>query len=374
SIRPLRSVLFAAGQRSLSGGVFVCDNAEFFHFEGVSEPVTAYRVTGRRAIDSRFAATRGTGKTTQFVGREHELQQMSTLWERTKGGKGQVALLCGEAGIGKSRVIETWLDRIADEPQIIIRYQCSSHHTNSPFYPIINQLEHAAHFGREDPSEVKLRKLEAALSPAGAATLADTPFYAALLSIPPDGSYSSPVVTPQRQRDLTLPALVRQILGLSVTRPVVIEVADAHWIDSSTLELLNRCIASIKAARVFVLISFRPEFFPHWLDESYVTMLRLDRLAREEIGMIVFDIGGSKELPRGLHEQIINKADGVPLFAEELTKTVLESGLLQDAGDHYTTMGPLPSHALPTTLLGSLTARLDSLGPNKELAQIGAAI
>src|SRR5262249_9222458 len=220
NIAPPKSVTITASTRKLLGSVFVCDNAELFHFEGASEPVTAYRVTGRRAIDSRFAATRGTGKTTQFVGREHELQQMSTLWERTKGGKGQVALLCGEAGIGKSRVIETWLDRIADEPQIIIRYQCSSHHTNSPFYPIINQLEHAAHFGREDPSEVKLRKLEAALSPAGAATLADTPFYAALLSIPPDGSYSSPVVTPQRQRDLTITALVRQILGLSVTRPV----------------------------------------------------------------------------------------------------------------------------------------------------------
>src|SRR5262249_43437497 len=197
---------------------------------------------------------------------------------------------------------------------------------------------------------------------------------AALLSIPPDGSYSSPVVTPQRQRDLTITALVRQILGLSVTRPVVIEVADAHWIDSSTLELLNRCIASIKTARVFVLISFRPEFFPHWLDESHVTMLRLDRLAREQIGVIAFDVGGSKELPRGLHEEIINKADGVPLFAEELTKAVLESGLLQDAGDRYITVGPPTPLAVPTTLLGSLTVRLDRLGQIKEIAQIGAAI
>jgi predicted ATPase len=177
---------------------------------------------------------------------------MSTLWERTKRGKGQVALLCGEAGIGKSRVIESWLDRIADEPHITIRYQCSPHHTNSPFYPIINRLEHAAHFEREDTPDVKLRKLEAVLSQAGAATLADTPFYATLLSIPPDGFYSSPPdLTPQRRRDLTIAALLRQVLGLALARPVVIVLADAHWIDSSTLELLGRCIASIKTARVF---------------------------------------------------------------------------------------------------------------------------
>jgi class 3 adenylate cyclase/predicted ATPase/DNA-binding response OmpR family regulator len=366
NIAPPNSVIVTENTRKLLSSVFV--------LEGVSHPMTAYRVTGKRTVESRFAATRGTGKPTQFVGRQHELQRMSTLWERTKGGKGQVALVCGEAGIGKSRVIEAWLDRIADQPHIIIRYQCSPHHTNSPFYPIIDQLEHAADFEREDPPAAKLRKLEAVLSQAGAATLADTPLYAALLSIPTEGFYSSPDLTPQRQRDLTIAALIRQVLGLALTRPVVIELADAHWIDSSTLELLNRCIASIRTARVFVLISFRPEFFPHWLDELHVTMLRLDRLAGEQIGVIVSDIDASKELPRGLHKQIINKADGVPLFAEELTKTVLESGLHQNAGDQYITVDPLPPLAIPTTLLGSLTARLDRLGPGKEIAQIGAAI
>jgi class 3 adenylate cyclase/DNA-binding response OmpR family regulator/predicted ATPase len=371
NVTPPNSVTVTASTRKLLGNVFVCD--EFCEFEGIPDPVTAYRVTGKRTIESRFVASK-TGKLTHFVGRQHELQQMSGLWDRIKGGKGQVVLLCGEAGIGKSRVVETWLDRITDEPHITIRYQCSPHHTNSPFYPVINQLEHAAHFAREDAPDVKLRKLEAVLSQAGAATLLDTPLYASLLSIPTHGLYLSPDLTPQRQKDLTIAALIRQVLGLALTRPVIVELADAHWIDFSTLELLSRYIASIKTARVFVLVSFRPDFFPPWLDESHVTMLSLNRLARGQIEDIILDVAESKELPRALHERIVSKTDGVPLFAEELTKTVLETGLLQDAGDHYIAVGPPLPHAIPTTLQGSLTARLDRLGPIKEIAQIGAAI
>src|SRR5262245_44886721 len=367
------SVIIAASTRKLLGNVFVCENAELREFEGDSGPVTAYRVVGKRAIESRFVARR-TGKLTQFAGREAELQQMSTLWQQAKNGKGQVALVCGEAGIGKSRVCEEWLNGITNEPHILIRYQCSPHHTSSPFYPVIRELENAARFEREDSPDVKLKKLEAMLSRAGGATRADVPLYASLLSIPSDGFYSSPDLTPQRQRDLTIAALLRQGLGLALARPAVIVFEDAHWIDSTTLELLNRFIASIKAARVFVLVSFRPEFFPQWLDWSHVTMLHLNRLPREQSGAIIFDVAGQKELPHDLHEQIIRKADGIPLFAEELTKTVLESGLLQDTGQRFVTVGAVPSLAIPTTLLGSLTARLDRLGPVREIAQIAATI
>jgi class 3 adenylate cyclase/predicted ATPase/DNA-binding response OmpR family regulator len=363
------SILVDASTRKLLGSVFECDNPELCG----AEPVTAYRVTGKRAIESRFIASQR-GRLTPLVGRENELQQLSTLWERTKGGKGQVALLCGEAGIGKSRVCEAWLDSIADEPHVIIRCQCSPHHTNSPFYPSIRQLEHATRLEREDGPDEKLNKLKAVLSRAGAATLADTPFFAALLSIPTDGAYVPPNLTPQRQRELTIAALVRQVLGLALARTVVVELADAHWIDSSTLELLSRCIASIKTARIFILVSFRPEFLPPWLEESHVAMLWLDRLAREQAAAIVFDVAGRKELPREIHEQIVSKCDGVPLFAEELTRTVLESGLVQDAGERYVINGPQSGLAIPTTLLGSLTARLDKLGPSKEIVQIGAAI
>src|SRR5215472_3375576 len=299
---------------------------------------------------------------------------MSSLWQRAKNGKGQVALVCGEAGIGKSRACEEWLNCITNEPHILTRYQCSPHHTSSPFYPIIKQLENAAHFEREDTPDVKLKKLEAMLCSAGAATRADIPLYASLLSIPTDGFFSSPDLTSQRQRDLTIAALLRQGLGFALAQPVVILLEDAHWIDSSTLELLSRFIGSIKAARVFVLVSFRPEFVPQWLDESHVIMLRLNRLPREQSESIIFDVAGHKGLPHELHEQIILKADGIPFFAEELTKTVLESGSLQDTGERYVTVGAVPLLAIPTTLLGSLTARLDRLGPVREIAQIGAAI
>ncbi len=196
---------------------------------------------------------------------------------------------------------------------------------------------------------------------------------AALLSIP-TGEPPAQDLTPQRRKDLTIAALIRHTLGLAGDQPLVVELADAHWADSSTLELFSRIIASIKATQVFVLISFRPEFFPQWLNEPHVTMLRLDRLGREQIEAMIFDVAGQRALPPEMCAQIISKTDGVPLFVEELTKSVLESGLLEDAGDGLTNAGPLPLLAIPTTLLGSLTARLDRLGPVKEIAQVGAAI
>jgi DNA-binding response OmpR family regulator/class 3 adenylate cyclase/predicted ATPase len=372
SIAPASSILVAASTRKLLGRAFICDDPTSYELAGVSEKVTACLVAGRLAIESRFSSTRGP-RLTQFVGRQHELQQLMTLWERAKADQGQVALLCGEAGIGKSRVCEVFLEQITAEPHNTIRYQCALHHANSPFYPIIDQIEHAAHIKRGDASDVKLEKLEVGLWEYGATTPADMRSLAGLLSIATD-DLPAPGLTPQRQKDLTIAALIRHILGFARAQPVIVELADAHWADSSTLELFSRIIVSIRAAPVFVLMSFRPEFFPHWLDEPHVTMLRLDRLGREQIEAMIFDVAGQRALPSEMHAQIISKTDGVPLFVEELTKSVLESGLLQEAGDRLITVGPLPPLAIPTTLHGSLTARLDRLGPVKEIAQVGAAI
>ena len=372
NIAPPNSILVAASTRKLLGRAFVCDDPGSYELAGVSEKVTACRVAGRLAVESRFSSMQGP-RLTQFVGRQHELQQLLALWERAKADKGQVALVCGEAGIGKSRLCEVFLDRIAYEPHITIHYQCSPHHSNSPFYPIIDQLEHKADFKRGDAPDVRLKKLEAALSENTATTLADIRSCAALLSIP-TGERFAVGSTPQQQKDLTIATLMRQILGLARKLPVVLVLSDAHWADSSTLELFDRMIASIKTAQVFVLVKFRPEFFPQWLDDSHVTLLRLDRLGREQSEEMIFDVTGHKALPPEMHAQIISKTDGVPLFVEELTKSVLESGVLQNTGDRLITVGPLPSLAIPTTLLGSLTARLDRLGPVKEIAQIGAAI
>jgi class 3 adenylate cyclase/DNA-binding response OmpR family regulator/predicted ATPase len=373
NITPPNSVTVSASTRTLLGGTFVFDNPALCQLEGLCEPLTAYQVTEKRAIECRFVAHR-IGRLTQFVGREHELRQMSTLWERAKGGKGQVVLICGEPGIGKSRLIETWLDRITEEPHTTLMYQCSPHHTNSPFFPVITQLEHAAHFAREDTPDVRLSKLEVVLSESGAATPADTLLYATLLSIQTDRFQSSPDLTPQRRRVLTIAALTKQVLDLALMRPVIVVLGDAHWIDSSTLELLDRYILSNKTARVLILVSFRPEFFPSWVNESHVTMLRLNRLSREETGVIVSDVAEDKGLSCELHEQITRKADGVPLFAEELTKCVLAPGQPQEAGALYRAADPAPPVAIPMTLTDSLTARLDRLGPTKRIAQIASVI
>jgi predicted ATPase/DNA-binding response OmpR family regulator/class 3 adenylate cyclase len=372
NIAPAGSILVAASTRKLLGRSFICDDPSSYQLAGISEKVTACLVAGRWFIENRFSSTRGP-RLTQFVGRQHELQLLLTLWDRAKANQGQVALLCGEAGIGKSRVCEVFLERINAKPHVTIRYQCALHHANSPFYPIIEQIQHAAHIKRGDAPDLKLEKLGVALSESDPATPADMRSLAALLSIP-TAAPPAPGLTPQRQKDLTIAALIRHILGLARDRPLIVELADAHWADSSTLELFSRIIASINAAQVFVLMSFRPEFFPHWLNEPHVTMLRLDRLGREQIEAMIFDVAGQRALPSEMYAQIISKTDGVPLFVEELTKSVLESGLLEDAGDKLTTVRPLPPLAIPTTLLGSLTARLDRLGPVKEIAQIGAAI
>ena len=373
SLAPPNTVVVAANTRRLLGDVFVCEYLGSYELKGISEPAKAWRVTGERAVESRFEAMRS-GKLTQFVGRQTELSQLLSLWERAKAGEGQVSLLCGEPGIGKSRLSMALFEQTSAEPHMTIRHQCSPRHVNSPFYPIIRQFERAARFERDDTADVKLEKLETLLSLAGQTTLADAPLFAALLSIPTGGRYPELDLTPERQKNLTIAALNRQLFGLAQTRPVLVVFEDVHWIDPTTLDLINQLIEPIKEAPILYLITFRPEFFPPWLDWSNVTMLRLNRLGHDHARAIIVEIAGGKELPADVYEQIISKTDGVPLFVEELTKTVLESGLLHDAGDHYVIAGPLPPPAIPATLHDSLMARLDRLSPIKEIAQIAAAI
>jgi predicted ATPase/DNA-binding response OmpR family regulator/class 3 adenylate cyclase len=364
------SVLIAESTRKLLGRGFVCENLAPHQLAGASEAVNACRVARTRTVESRFKAMRPQG--TRLVGRDQELRQLLALWDRAKRGEGQVGLVCGEAGIGKSHLCEFFLEHFVEEPYAILRYQCSPHHLNSPFYPVISQLKHAMGFEHADTRAVKFEKLEAALSQVLEPTKENTSLYAALLSIAPQREPSLGL-TPQRQKNLILAALIRDILSHADKRPLVIVLADAHWIDSSTLELVNGIIPLIKKARVLFLIKFRPDFKPQWLSEPHVTMLILDRMGHEHSHAMISDMIGDKELPRQLEEEIIHKADGIPLFIEELTKSVVQSELVQDVGNRYVVPGPLPL-AVPASLLDSLTSRLDRLGPAKEIAQIGAVI
>ena len=367
------SVLITASTRRLLNSAFVCENLEQHALAGVSEPVSTWRVTGKRAVASRFKAKRS-NKITRLIGRDRELQRLLALWDQAKRGEGQVALVSGEAGIGKSHLCEFLLGRLVGEPHLTLRYQCSPHHLNSPFYPVISQLEHAMAFAQADTPSLKFEKLKAVLSHVVEATQEDVLLYAALLSITAPEREPSLDLTPQRQKDLTIAALSRHLLSLADKQPLIVVLADAHWVDSSTLELVNRIIPLIKTARVFFLIKFRPEFMPQWLSEPHVTMLRLDRMGCEQCRAIISEVIGDNALPREAEEQIIDRADGVPLFVEELTKSVLESQLVQDVGDRHIAVGGVPSLAVPASLVDSLTARLDRLGPAKEIAQIGAVI
>jgi predicted ATPase/DNA-binding response OmpR family regulator len=367
------SVLIAESTRKFLSRVFTCEDLARHQLSGSSHAVNACRVTGRRTVESRFKAMRPQG-VTRLVGRDRELRQLLALWDRAKRGEGQVALVCGEPGIGKSHLWVALLEHIAEDPHVTIRYECSPYHPNSPFYPIISQLDQTIGFEQTDTPANKFRKMEVALFQGLEVARNDFALFADLLSIRTTERVSALTSTSRQHKDLIIAALTRHLLHIAGQQPLIIVLEDVHWIDSSTLELVERIIWSIGAAQVLVLMQFRPEFCPAWLGQHHLNMLRLDRLGREDTCAIISGVTGGKQLPAELQEQIILKTDGIPLFVEELTRSILESGLLEDVGDRYVAAEPLSTLVIPATLLGSLCARLDRLGPAKKVAQIGSAI
>ena len=297
---------------------------------------------------------------------------MQRRWQQAKAGEGRVVVLIGEPGIGKSRLAQAMLEQPAGEPHTRLRYFCSPHHQASALHPFITQLEHAAGFSREDMPEARLAKLEALLarSNAGAEEIG---FIAERLSIPTGDKYPLPDLTPQRRKEKTFEALLAQMARLAARQPVLMLFEDAHWIDPTSLELLTLTVARASTLPLLLLVTARPEFTPPWPADAHVTM-PLGRLGRREGATLVERSAGGKALPAEILEQILARTDGVPLFLEELTKTIIESGLLREEDGHYALDGALPPLAIPATLHDSLMARLDRLAPVREVAQIGAAI
>ncbi len=368
-----RSVVISQATRRLVGGLFELTDLGPKRFRGFAEPLSAWRVEGEGRAEDRFAG-RQTAGLTPLVGREAELRQLLHRWQQVKDGEGHVVLLSGEPGIGKSRVVRELRERLEGEPRIRLLYQCSPHHTTSPLHPVIAQLERAAGFARDDLPDARLDKLEAVLTRGTDMLDQAVPLIAALLGLPTGGRYPALDLTPQRQKQLTLGALVEQLDGLAAERPVLLAYEDVHWSDPTTQELLRLTIERVHRLPVLAIITFRPEFTPPWSGQPHGSALALSRLGRREGAALVERVVRDKALPAEVAAQIVAKTDGVPLFVEELTKTVLESGLLADAGDHYELAGPLPPLAIPATLHDSLLARLDRLAPVKEIAQIGAAL
>ena len=366
-------VVIGERTRQLVGGAFEVEDLGLQEFKGVAAPMRVYGIRGASTAETRFEAASARGLT-PLIGREEELGLLRQRWQQAKAGKGQVVLLTGEPGIGKSRLIQTFYERTAAEPHIRLRYQCSPYYRNSAFYPIMVQLERAARFLRDEPPAQKLAKLEDLLEQATERVADVAPLVAALLSIPTGDRYPPLDLSPQRQKEKTIEAFVDQLSGLARRQPVLLLFEDAHWSDPTSLDVLDRIVHRVQDARVLAVITYRPEFDAPWQAMPYVTALPLTRLSRQQGVAMVERITAGKALPREVLAQILAKTDGVPLFVEELTKTILESSLLRDAGDHYALTGPLPPLAIPSTLQDSLMARLDRLAPVKEVAQIGAAI
>ena len=366
------AVVISSSTRRLTGGLFEYHDLGSVALKGFAENVQTWQVLGAGAAEGRFEALRATS--TPLVGRDEEIDLLMRRWAQAKAGNGSVVLIAGEPGIGKSRIAQTVQQRLAGEPYTSMRYFCSPHHQDSALHPVIALLERAAGFRRDDTDEKRLDKLEATLAE-GANDLSEiAPLLADLLAIQKGERYQPLNLSPLKKKEKTLAALISQIEGLAARQPVLVVFEDIHWIDPTTREALDLLIDRVPSLRVLVIVTYRPEFTPPWVGRPQVTLLTLNRLPPAQRAEMIMCMTAGKVLPREVANQIVNRTDGVPLFIEELTKAVVESGVLTDAGDHYTVEGPLPPLAIPTTLNASLLARLDRLAPTREVVQIGAAL
>ena len=364
-------VVIAEGTRKLLGNLFELDDLGARDLKGIAGPVRSWAALRASSVESRFEALHTTGLT-ELVGREEELELLLRRWSRVKTGEGQVVLLSGEAGIGKSRLTAALLERLATEPHTRLRYFCSPQHTDSAFYPIISQMERAAGLAHDDKPQARLDKLDAVLAQTST-SIEDAALFAEMLSLPNGGRYPALDLAPEQRRQRTLEALTAKLAGLARQQPVLMIVEDAHWIDPTSLEAFGRMVDRIKTLSVLLIVTFRPEFNAPWAGRSHVTSLALNRLGEHETAAVIAHLVGNKELPADVMAEIIERTDGIPLFVEEMTKAVLEAG---GEGEARRTAGAVPSPALavPASLHASLMARLDRLGPAKEVAQIGSAI
>src|SRR4051812_22063919 len=367
-------IVIATSTRRLIGNTFDLRDLGEHDLKGIAEPVHTWRVERVAVMESRFDAHHGPAGLTPLVGREQEVDLLLHRWAQAQDGEGQVVLLGGEAGIGKSRIVSVLRERLEAQGVQALRFQCSPYSVNSAFWPIIDNFERALKFARDETAEAKLDKLEALVVTHYGRPLADVRFVAAILSLPCEERYGKLTMTPQRHKDETLRTLVDITEAAAHRQPSVLLFEDAHWADPTTLEVLDLLIDRVKTMPLLVVLTHRPEFQSRWSGHGHVGALNLSKLTRAQSAAIISSLAGGKALPGPLLEQILTRTDGVPLFAEELTKTVLESGDLKEADDYYEYAGSTRAVTIPATLRDSLMARLDRFMPVREVAQIGAAI
>jgi class 3 adenylate cyclase/predicted ATPase len=365
------TVVIAESTRRLLGNLFELEDLGAQDLKGIAGPVRAWAALRASSAEGRFEALHAAGLTA-LVGREEELELLLRRWSQAKAGEGQVVLLSGEAGIGKSRLTAALLERLAAEPHTRLRYFCSPQHTDSALYPIISHMERSAGLAHDDSPQARLDKLDAVLAQTSTSP-EDAVLFADMLSLPNDGRYPALALSPEQRRQRTLEALTAQVAGLASQQPVLMIFEDAHWADPTSLEAFGRTVDRIKTLPVLLIVTFRPEFNAPWAGRSHVTSVTLNRLGEREAAAIIARLVGNKDLPADVTAEIVERTDGIPLFVEEMTKAVLEA---EGEGDARRTAGAIPSPALavPASLHASLMARLDRLGPAKGVAQVGAAI
>jgi predicted ATPase/class 3 adenylate cyclase len=364
-------VVICETTRKLIGNLFELRDLGGRELKGIAAPARAFAVMRARTVEGRFEALHSEGLI-DLIGREEELAFLLRRWAKASAGDGQVVLLMGEAGIGKSRLMAALLEHLSTERHVRLRYFCSPQHVDSAFHPIIGQLERAAAFSREDDAKAKLDKLDALLA-LSAASPAEAALCADLLSLGNDGRYPKLEMSSQQQRQMTLDALVNQAEALSRNAPALLILEDAHWADPSSLEVFGKVIDRIDRLKALLIVTYRPEFAPPWIGGPYVSALTLNRLPRREIGEMVARIVGDKRLSEEVCRDIIERADGVPLFAEEIAKAAVEA--TGEGGAERVLAGvPSPVDAVPASLHASLMSRLDRLGAAKEIAPIAACI
>jgi class 3 adenylate cyclase len=367
------AVIIADNTRRLVGNLFELSPLAPCSLKGFAKPVGAWRVTGEGKAESRFEALHGT-RVTGLVGREEELDLVLSRWRQTRAGGGHVALISGEPGIGKSRLVLALRERLQGESKTSLSYACSPHHVNSALFPFVTQLERAAGFAPDDAGDTRLDKLQLLILETADQPDKAVALFADLLGIATDSRHELAAMSPLQKKGLLFRAFLAQLESLAMRGPVLVVLEDAHWLDPTSRELFDQIVERLQRLPVLLIATFRPELPPPWIGFPHVTLLTLNRLADAQARSLVEWVASGKALPAEVLEQILARTEGVPLFTEELTKAVIESGLLKDAGDRYVLNGPLPPLAIPATLHDSLMARLDRLAPVKEIAQIGACI
>ena len=356
----------------LMGKLFEVKRIRPQKLHGFDTPTNSYQVIAEGRAEGRFDALH-VGSTAPLAGRDPEVALLVERWNLAASGEGQVVELFGEAGIGKSRILQELRERLKEEPITYLRYFCSPYHTESALYPVTDQLLRAADINRTDPAEKQLMFLEQALSTAQNPQEA-IPLIAALLSIPTDSHYPKLDLMPQKQKARTFEVLIEQLEALASNNPVLMLLEDAHYLDHVSAELFDVIVDRMQRLPIMLVATYRPEGIVRWNGFPHATVLTLNRLSRAQAASIITIMTGGKQLPAPVLDQILSKTEGVPLFIEELTKVILESGLLNENGQHYKLSGPLPPLAVPATLHDSLMARLDRLASVREVAQIGAVI